>query len=104
MAALKLFAYLTVALWGISQARDVILPLCLAALFSILLSPGVSLFRRCHLPESLALVLTALVFLLPLAALIYEAIVQGEALVRELPTLFHLLKKTFDQLAMSHWG
>lgn len=101
---LKPVALLTIVLWGLAEAKDVLIPLSLSALLAFLLTPGVNLLKRLGLPEGLALIFAALIFICPLSALIYEAIIQGEALVRAVPSILEYLTRQWDLLVTSPIG
>src|SRR2546430_1242570 len=103
-SAIKTAALLTVAFWGISHAQGFFVPLCFSALLAFLLTPGVRFLRTRGLPEVLALVMAASLFIIPLLAIGYETVSQSEAMIRQGPAIIKLLHKDLVLIANTPWG
>jgi predicted PurR-regulated permease PerM len=101
---LVFMSFLTITLWGAVQARTVLIPLCLAALLAFLLAPGVRILRKWKVSELPAVTLVSLLLLLPLVGIAYEAVVQGEALVKEFPQLIVFLSHKMVWITESSFG
>lgn len=101
---LRSFALLTVSIWGISQAKAVLVPLILAAMLAFVLAPGVRFLRRHSVPEPWAMLCATLVFVIPLAAIAYEAVIQGEAFVRSIPQIMQHLQSGLGRIANAPWA
>jgi len=92
---------LTISVWGIIAARPVLLPVCLAVLVAFLMAGPVRAMRRLKLPEPLALTVTFLLFLLPLALLSYELLQQLHGLSHDLPRIQQFAQNKLDALSRS---
>src|ERR1700728_2173115 len=81
--------FFTITTWGIIAAKPVLLPLCLAVLLAFLMGAPVQMLRKMHFPESLALSVTFLLFVLPFFLLGYELMLQGHRLIEDAPEMIH---------------
>ena len=97
-SVLHFTSLLTITIYGIVQARDALVPICLAALIACLLAPGVRLLRKRGVPEWLAVLLVVAAFILPMVALIYEVTVQAEALFRDFPRILAGVQEKMTEL------
>lgn len=97
-------ALLVVILWGISAARPFLVPVSISALLAFLMAPLVRALARLRVPEIVASLVAALVLLLPIFALGFMVIEQGESLVRNFPSIIHSVNGSFSRFAASPVG
>ena len=96
-------ALLVVLIWGIVAAKSFLVPMCLSALLAFLISPIVRLMRRYRVPEWLAITLASLILILPIGAVVYFIVVQGQAFVQDLPHLVASLEQLLQSLSHKAW-
>jgi predicted PurR-regulated permease PerM len=80
-------AALVVLIWGIAAAGPFLVPLCISALLAFLLAPFVRYARAARIPEWVAIVISALLLILPLTAFGYAVFQQAQSLVRDFPQI-----------------
>lgn len=86
-------ALLIVVLWGIAQARPFLVPISIAALLAFMMAPLVRSLRRIRVPELLAIVISALVLILPLSAIVYGIVRQAQAFAKDIPGIMTSLEE-----------
>jgi predicted PurR-regulated permease PerM len=91
-------AAFTICVWGLYEAQSFLLPICLAALVTFLMTPAMRLLKRLKLPEPLCLIFSALLLLLPLTAILYLVITQIQGLVQDWPHLSASFGKTLANI------
>jgi predicted PurR-regulated permease PerM len=101
---LSYIAFLSVALWGISEARHFLIPLCLAILLAFLLTPPARWLRKRGAPEWVAVLAVTVLLLCPLAWIAYESLTQGQALLKETPEILSFFRREATALASSDLG
>jgi predicted PurR-regulated permease PerM len=94
-------AALVVLFWGLTEAKSFLIPISLAVLLAFMMAPVVRLLHRGRVPEWLAVVLSALLLVLPIVGVLYAVVNEGEALVRDWPRLSEAAQKSFVQLQNS---
>lgn len=94
-------AFLVILLWGISAAQPFLVPVCFSALLAFLMAPMVRYLRRFHVPEWAALSLSAIVLLLPFAALCYGIFEQSQKLIRDFPRIVAQLDALITRAAQT---
>jgi predicted PurR-regulated permease PerM len=80
-----LLAFGVIIVWGFIQAKEFLLPVTIAALLAMLMTPLVHVFRRWQIREGLAVAMAAAVLLVPLIALGALALLETESLVHNWP-------------------
>lgn len=79
---------LVIVIWGVQEAKNFLVPLCLAALLAFLMAPVVRLLKRkAKLPEWAIVTVSALILILPLLGFIYLVASQIHELVENWSTL-----------------
>lgn len=79
---------LVIVVWGLREAREFLVPLCLAALLAFLMAPIVRVLeRRARLPEWAIVTISALILILPLLGFIYLSATQVQALIENWSSL-----------------
>jgi len=89
---LYLAAAFIILVWGIYEAQFLLMPICLAALVTFLMTPSMRFLKRLKMPEPICVILSALLLLLPLAGIVFLVISQIQGLVRDWPSLTASLK------------
>ncbi|MGZ3688966.1 MAG: AI-2E family transporter [Bdellovibrionota bacterium] len=97
-------AFLVVAIWGLRQSAPFFVPICISALLAFLMVPVLRALKRIHFPEWLAVILTALLILLPFAGLAAIAVRQIQQLVHDSPAILAAAKREVAALVLSPLG
>ena len=84
---LFLAAAFILVIWGVHEARSFLMPICVAALVTFLMTPAMRLFKRLKLPEPICMLVSALLLLAPLVGAIYLMISQIQSLFQDWPQL-----------------
>ena len=86
MPMLITIASLIILLWGLSEGRPFILPLLIAGFLAFLMAPlHRILMRRLKLPDTVAVIVSAIVFLSPMVFLGFLLVQQGKGLIQDIP-------------------
>lgn len=89
---------LTVLIWGLKEARDFLVPICLAALLAFLMAPVVRVLgKKAKLPEWAIVTISALILILPLLGFIFIAASQINGLIRNWPALSDSLMRNLGR-------
>lgn len=97
-------ALLVVVVWGITAARPFLAPLCIAALLAFFMAPLVGWMRRLKVPEWLAIAVSVLLIVLPVAFLGYMLVSQGQALLKDFPNIVAQLNKMLARVGDAPWA
>jgi putative permease len=98
------FSLLTVTLWGISEAKPLLVPLTISGVLAFQLMPAIRLARRLRVPEWLSLVLATLTLILPIAVAAYFLVHQIQALLRDLPAVVTNIREMLVRINASELG
>lgn len=90
-----------VILWGVAQARELLVPLCLAALLAFLMAPIIRRMERARFPEGLSVILSALLLILPIAGAGILIVGEVQHLVKNWPEISATIKTTVGQLSQN---
>jgi predicted PurR-regulated permease PerM len=101
---LAVFCLLVISLWGIAEAQPFLIPISIAALLAFTMSPFVRVLRRLHFPEWSAIIISAILLVLPFLSLLYVLIWQGQALVKDFPFLTETINRSIINLVKSELG
>lgn len=101
---LRLVALWVIVIWGMSQARDFLIPLCVAGLLAFMMIPLIRLLKRAYLPDWLAILISLVVLVLPIPAFGFLVVSQLHALIASLPMIVSSLSQTLSQLGNTSWG
>ena len=82
-----LLALTVVIVWGLIAAKAFLLPLTIAALLAMLMTPFVHVLKRWNFPEWLAVTCASVGLFVPLLALAYLVTLEIESLVRNWPQI-----------------
>lgn len=85
-------------------AREIVIPVALAALLALLLSPGVNFLMRLGLKKTLAVIAAALVAFAIIAGLAWLVAVQAMNVVQELPRYENNIANKMQRLEAPHPG
>jgi predicted PurR-regulated permease PerM len=96
--------WLIVVTWGLATARDFLIPICIAGLFSFMITPVVEVLRRHRVPEWVALTASALLLVLPFAGVGFELIKQGQKLVADFPSIMTSFQHILTGIANHSWA
>jgi predicted PurR-regulated permease PerM len=97
-------AALVVLIWGIAAAGPFLVPLSISALIAFLLAPFVRNARAARVPEWLAIVMSALLLILPLTAFGYAVFHQAQSLVHDFPHIKAALERVLNAIMNSPFG
>lgn len=92
-------ASLTIIIWGLWAAREILIPLSLAALLAFLMAPIVRWLRSYRLPEWLAITIATIMLLLPLLAVGIVLVEQIQSLLQNLSSVLKGLEGFLADLA-----
>ncbi len=101
---LRVVALWVVILWGISHAKDFLVPLCVAALLAFMMVPLIRFLNRFRIPDPVAILLSILILLAPLPLIGYLAVSQARAMVLAIPRMVTSLTDTLVGLGKTRWG
>ena len=96
-------AFLVVIFWGISEARNFLIPVSLAALLAFMMAPVVRMMHRYHFPEWSAIAVSSIFLVLPFMSLISILIWQGQALANDFPEIAGTVNRILLSLVQSEW-
>src|SRR5579872_650137 len=77
LTALEICGWLVVLLWGLGAARELIVPVLIAALLAFMVAPLSSWLTRWKVPPGIAVAIAGLVLLLPFIALGFAMFTEG---------------------------
>lgn len=97
-------AAFTATIWGIAAAKDFFVPISLAALLAFGMAPVTQALRRWRFPEWLSVVCAVLLVIVPLAGVIYLAVVEIRHAVNELPRILAAVQEAAEQFKASHFA
>ncbi|MFT7110978.1 MAG: putative PurR-regulated permease PerM, partial [Psychrobacter glaciei] len=97
---LSIYALLTLAvLYTLYFAKSLLMPVIVALLFSLLLSPLVALFKRIYIPRSISAVLLIAMIGGPMTLLSIELAAPAQKWMEQLPKLSAQLTEELDNLS-----
>lgn len=80
---------LIITIWGLSEARSFLIPISISAILAFTMMPLVRLMRQYRFPEWSAIGVSSLLLLLPFLMVVSVLIWQGQALIRDFPTIMN---------------
>lgn len=102
--ALTATAALIVVIWGVTEAKPFLVPVCIAALLAFLMAPGVNLMRKIGIPEWLAIAVCSLVLLFPFFGFGWVLVSQGQAFLQDVPSIIAWCKRALTNLSNTALG
>lgn len=97
-------ALIVVLFWGAWVAQAFLIPVSLAALLAFLTAPLVRVMCQYKVPEWLAILLSAILLLLPVAFVLFMVARQAQTLLSDYPSIVASVQKSLTQLAGTTWG
>src|SRR5262245_42164661 len=92
-------ALLVVILWGLGAARPFWTPVWPSALHASLMNSLVRALARRKVPQWIAVTLSALLRILPLAVVLSFLIVEIQSLIQDFPAIHHALNQALARLS-----
>jgi predicted PurR-regulated permease PerM len=87
-------ALIIVILWGAVVARPFLIPVSIAAFIAFLLAPLVRVLNRRGVPDAIAIALSLLILVLPIALLGFLLVRQGQTFLEDFPRIVDWVKQT----------
>ena len=98
---LFVFAAAVIALWGLHAAEEFLVPVMVAALLSFLMAPATRAMRRLRVPEPIAVFLSALLLVFPLAGFLFLMVSEIQSLINHWPELSASLLRSLSEFRQS---
>ena len=92
-------ATLVVVVWGVGEARTFLIPVCIAALLAVLMSPLVRFFNRRRFPEWLSIAVSTILLLAPVISALSFLGYEIQLIIRDLPKIGKALNQFILDLA-----
>lgn len=102
--SLTVMSLVVVTFWGFYHARPFLIPIGLAAFLAFMMLPGLRFMRKYRFPEWAAILVSSCLLLFPFFGLVSLLIWQGQALVRDFPTIVKSIQATLNSGLQSEWG
>lgn len=93
-----------VVLWGMWVAQAFFIPISLAALLAFLMAPVMRFLRRHKVPEWMAILLSVILLLLPVAFVLVMVAKQGQSLMQDYPAIAASAHRELLRLAHTSLG
>lgn len=101
LTALYILSSLVVVVWGIAEAQAFFIPVCIASILAVLMTPVVNILRRLHLPEWLAIIASMITLLAPILSLLYFLGYELQLFIGDLPRITHSLNQFLVHLTQT---
>jgi predicted PurR-regulated permease PerM len=92
-----------IAVWGLSEARSFLIPVCIAALLAFTMVPVLKIMLRHSVPEWLAVVISSALLILPFLSIASVLVWEGQALIKDLPSIQETLNHLIQQSIQSEY-
>jgi putative permease len=101
---LHVLALLTIVLWGITTAKPFLAPVCISGLLAFMMAPLVRYLTRHRVPDWVAIVLSAIILILPFIFTAVFLAKQAQSLLQDFPSIMSWLNARITEFADSSLG